>query len=146
MKFLLDTATCIFFMKGNLTVIENALQVPRKHIFLSSISLYELYTGVGKSSGQRKTAEQQRIKKLVELFPMLIGFERDEAKITGEIRAQIEREGGKIGPYDTLIAGQALCHDLTLVSNNVAEFSRVKSLKLTNWCQRDGTEEPDHTE
>ncbi len=134
MKFLLDTDTCIFFMKGNLTVIENALRIPRKEICISSISLFELCTGTEKIVGPRKSLEQERVGKLLDLFPHIIGFTSEEAKKSGGIRAQLEREGNKIGPYDTLIAGQALSHGLTLVSNNTTEFSRVKSLKLINWC------------
>ncbi len=67
------------------------------------------------------------------LFPHVISFEGEEAKTTSHIRADLERRGKKIGPYDVLIAGQALSHSLTLVSNNTIEFSRVKSLKLINW-------------
>lgn len=35
---------------------------------------------------------------------------------------------------DTLIAAQALARKLTLVTNNVREFRRVKGLDLENWA------------
>ena len=38
-----------------------------------------------------------------------------------------------IGPYDILLAGQALARDLILVTNNIREFRRVKGLKLEDW-------------
>jgi tRNA(fMet)-specific endonuclease VapC len=37
-----------------------------------------------------------------------------------------------IGPYDVLIAGQALSLGLPLVTNNANEFARVSGLKLGN--------------
>jgi len=51
------------------------------------------------------------------------------------VRATLEREGMPIGPYDLLIAGLARSRDMTLVSNNTAEFERVEGLKLENWVQ-----------
>ena len=40
-----------------------------------------------------------------------------------------------IGAYDLLIAGQALRHQLTLVTANVSEFSRVKGLAWQDWAR-----------
>jgi tRNA(fMet)-specific endonuclease VapC len=49
------------------------------------------------------------------------------------IRADLERQGQLIGPYDSLIAGQSLASGLTLVTNNRKEFQRVAGLKLESW-------------
>jgi tRNA(fMet)-specific endonuclease VapC len=38
-----------------------------------------------------------------------------------------------IGSMDLLIAAHALALDATLVSNNLAHFSRVTGLKTANW-------------
>jgi tRNA(fMet)-specific endonuclease VapC len=40
-----------------------------------------------------------------------------------------------IGPFDTLIAGQALRRNLIMVTGNVKEFSRVKHLVVVNWSR-----------
>jgi tRNA(fMet)-specific endonuclease VapC len=45
----------------------------------------------------------------------------------------LERQGKLIGPYDLLIAGQALAGRLTLVTNNLREFQRVSGLNLQSW-------------
>ncbi|MBI3736596.1 hypothetical protein HY256_08815, partial [Candidatus Sumerlaeota bacterium] len=42
-------------------------------------------------------------------------------------------QGQLIGPYDLLIAGQALASGLTLVTNNRQEFQRVSGLNLESW-------------
>ena len=51
----------------------------------------------------------------------------------GRIRHELETEGVTIGSMDLLIAAHALALDATLVSNNLAHFSRVRGLKTVNW-------------
>jgi len=51
----------------------------------------------------------------------------------GEIRAALAVAGTPIGPYDVLIAGQALARGLVLVTHNVGEFSRVGGLLIEDW-------------
>ena len=40
-----------------------------------------------------------------------------------------------MGPNDLLIAAHALASDLTVITANVGEFSRVPGLKAENWLQ-----------
>jgi tRNA(fMet)-specific endonuclease VapC len=63
----------------------------------------------------------------------VVPFKREEALITGRLRAVLDRAGTPIGHFDVLIAGTALMHDLTLVSANTKEFARVPNLRLENW-------------
>ncbi|MFP3043908.1 hypothetical protein LQZ19_19005 [Treponema primitia] len=60
-------------------------------------------------------------------------FTIEDAEIYGIIRAELERNGEIIGPYDMQLAAQALRGDYIFVTNNVQEFKRVKKLKLENW-------------
>ena len=53
--------------------------------------------------------------------------------MAARVRADLEKLGQKIGPYDTLLAGVALAKGWTMVTNNTGEFSRVKGLKVANW-------------
>ncbi|PKK88610.1 MAG: hypothetical protein CVV64_18125 [Candidatus Wallbacteria bacterium HGW-Wallbacteria-1] len=48
-------------------------------------------------------------------------------------RADLERKGLIIGPYDMQIAAQAITRDFILVTNYTAEFSGILNLKLENW-------------
>jgi tRNA(fMet)-specific endonuclease VapC len=52
-----------------------------------------------------------------------------------EIRAHLERTGKKIGQNDMLIAAHAMALDVTLVTHNMGEFSRVPGLEIENWLQ-----------
>jgi tRNA(fMet)-specific endonuclease VapC len=69
------------------------------------------------------------------LTPLAIyDFDAKAAQIYGNIRSTLEAKGTLIGPLDTLIAAHALSLGVTLVTNNLGEFSRVPGLKLANWA------------
>jgi tRNA(fMet)-specific endonuclease VapC len=65
----------------------------------------------------------------------LLPFEFEDAKVAGRVRASLESAGKPIGAYDALIAGQALRHQLILVTANVREFSRIKGLAWEDWAK-----------
>jgi tRNA(fMet)-specific endonuclease VapC len=63
----------------------------------------------------------------------ILDYTERDAQAAGEIRAELERQGQRIGEYDTLIAGQAFSRNLILVTANTREFDRVKGLIVENW-------------
>lgn len=99
--------------------------------FLSSIVLYELEVGIAKSS--RVSANRERFKNLLSSDFVFLPFDREDARAAAHIRASLESRKEPIGPYDTLIAGQALARGLTLVTANVREFSRIDGLMWEDW-------------
>ena len=54
-------------------------------------------------------------------------------RAAGAIRSELEAQGLPIGPYDVLIAGQALARGLVLVTANTREFARVEGLAIEDW-------------
>jgi tRNA(fMet)-specific endonuclease VapC len=131
--YLLDTNVCIEIIKGR-SAIRARFQLAATEgvtLFVSSVSTFELWYGVEKSD------RQQVNRRLVESFlagPLqVLSFDEEDAERAGEVRSVLELQGKMIGPFDTLIAGQALRHKLTLVTANTREFSRVKGLELENW-------------
>jgi tRNA(fMet)-specific endonuclease VapC len=131
MNFLLDTDTCIFAMRQNISVLSHLLAKDREEVAVSTITEAELRTGAAKSGAPLKTL------RLVQRFlnPItVIDFTSDDAIAYAQIRADLERAGKVIGPLDTLIAAQGVARKLTLVTNNVREFGRVKGLDVENWA------------
>ncbi|WP_411969168.1 type II toxin-antitoxin system VapC family toxin [Mesorhizobium sp. CA15] len=53
----------------------------------------------------------------------------------GALRAELEGRGETIGHNDLFIAAHACASGLTLVTANMAEFSRIGKLKLENWLE-----------
>ena len=131
MKYLLDTDTCIYALKGKATVLERLLSHGRSEVVVSAITEAELRTGAAKSSSPVKTA------RLVDnfLWPlMVLEFGSFDAVAYAQVRARLERTGTPIGPLDTLIAAQVIARELILVSNNEREFGRVRGLRVENWA------------
>ena len=97
---------------------------------VSSVVAHELYFGAYRSERVAYNLETLRL-----LFTDLaiLDFDREDARVAGEIRAELKRRGTPIGPYDTLIAGQAKARGLTLVTNNTGEFSRIAGLRIEDW-------------
>lgn len=128
MSYLFDTNAMIAFLRGNPGVVRQVRNVGAGAVLLSTIVLHELYFGAYK--GNRTNEDLGVIAHLrfgtADLDPV-------DAQCAGEIRSLLQRAGTPIGPYDVLIAGQALARDLTLVTRNVREFERVDGLRLENW-------------
>ena len=131
MRYLLDTNICIYLIKKRPHQVLgrfNAYSVGE--IGVSSITVAELQYGVRKS--QHPVKNQQALKQF--LLPLVIAdFDEQAAIAYEEVRAVLEAQGTPIGPLDTLIAAQATSLDVTLVTNNVKEFSRVQGLRFENW-------------
>ena len=68
----------------------------------------------------------------------LLDFPAAAALHCAEIRADLKKRGPLIGANDLFIAAHARGLGLTLVTNNTAEFERVKGLTLDNWTQTRG--------
>ncbi len=128
--YILDTNTLIYFFKGMGNVPSKLLATSPKEIAIPSIVLYELEYGIAKSNSPRKRqAQLNEICSVVEVLP----FNSQEARCSALIRANLEKKGAPIGPYDLLIAGTAVAYQGILVTNNTKEFNRVPDLKLENW-------------
>jgi len=128
--YILDTNTLIYFFKGMGNVPRKLLATSPKEIAIPSIVLYELEYGIAKSNSPRKRkAQLNEICSVVEVLP----FNNQEARCSALIRANLEKKGTPIGPYDLLIAGTAVAYQGILVTNNTKEFNRVPDLKLENW-------------
>ena len=128
--YLLDTNTLIYFFKDIGNVAETLLSKSPKNISIPSIVLYELEVGIAKSNNPKKRKKQ--LEALTSRITVQ-SFTPREAEAAAIIRANLEKQGTPIGPYDTLIAGMALSINATLVTNNTKEFQRVSGLSLEDW-------------
>ena len=131
MKYLIDTNICIYIMnKRPVKVITKFKRFEVGDIGISIITLSELCYGVAKST--QRELNRQRLNEFITPFEML-AYDELAAEAYGDIRFQLEKSGRPIGPFDMLIASQALSRNLVLVTNNEVEFKRVETLKVENW-------------
>jgi len=129
--YLLDTNICIYIInKSPSHIVKKIKTFKANQIKLSAISVAELEYGIAKSIFREKNK--------VALIDFLSGFDilpfdDTDAEVFGLIRADLEKRGKVIGPYDMEIAAQAIARNLTLVTNNTSEFERINKLKIENW-------------
>jgi tRNA(fMet)-specific endonuclease VapC len=133
MMFLLDTNICILLIRQKSTqVLATLTSYAITDIGISAITVAELQYGVQRSTKQSQN--QQALNQF--LLPLtILPFDDGTALQYGWIRAYLEAQGLPIGALDTLIAAHAIQHNLTLVTNNIREFSRVHGLTVEDWTQ-----------
>ena len=131
MKYLLDTNICIFLMKNSFPAMtDRMLRLDPYDFAVSSITLFELEYGAAKS----KWGERTRDDLYAFLSPFaVLPFDSDDAIAAGKIRALLEAQGSPIGPYDLQIAAQAYTRQLSVITHNTDEFSRVPGLRTEDW-------------
>ena len=137
MNYFLDTNAVIALLKNRPLGVRSRLRRALSRgagIAVSSVVLYELWYGVARSERRRENAERLRIFLSGNITIAL--FDEEDAVAAGDLRATLETAGTPIGPYDLLIAAQALRTGATLVTANVSEFGRVRGLVWQDWTAK----------
>ena len=129
-QFLLDTNILIAMSKQRLGLADRLEGIPADAILLSSVVVAEIEYGIVKSG--RRQHNRRVFDSLLSGFRVL-PFDAAAARLYGPIRAQLEKRGRLIGPYDLMIAAHAQSLDAVLVTDNTKEFDRVAGLKTENW-------------
>lgn len=133
MRYLLDTNAVIALFNQDASRLNHRVRACQvADIGMSAIVACELFYGAFKSQHQEHNL--QRVEQIG--FP-LVPLDWEAARAAGEIRALLAQRGQPIGPYDTLIAGQALSRKLVLVTSNIKEFGRVPNLVVEDWIELD---------
>ncbi|HET9317630.1 MAG TPA: type II toxin-antitoxin system VapC family toxin [Vicinamibacteria bacterium] len=126
---MLDTDTVSYALRGLGRVAERLLEHRPSDLCISAITLAELRYGA-------EARRSQRIRRAIRAFThdvAVVPFDEVAAERFGTVAAALADRGQPIGPYDTLVAAQALSLGLTVVTNNIKHFGRVRGLKVENW-------------
>jgi tRNA(fMet)-specific endonuclease VapC len=130
-RYMLDTDTCSYIMKRSHPLVMKRLQsLPVADTCMSVVTRAALLYGV-----QISPRREQDAAALAGFLPYVeaVPFAEADAHHYAEIRGDLKRRGVMIGGNDLFIAAHARARALTLVTNNTAEFQRVRGLKLENW-------------
>ena len=136
MSYLLDTNAVIAILNGRPPIVRDRFQATlrqRDTIAVSSIVLFELWYGIGR--GRRQDENAQALRMLLAGGVGTLAFDDEDAQAAGNLRATLESAGRPIGPFDTLIAGQAIRRSATLVTANARAFARVPGLVCQDWTR-----------
>jgi tRNA(fMet)-specific endonuclease VapC len=129
MRFLLDANAVIALLNDAASrAAQHARRQRPSDMAISAIVTHELFYGAFKSH-----RVMQNVAAIDALQFAVLEFDREDARRAGEIRALLASQGSLIGPYDILIAGQAVARNMILVTNNTSEFARVPGLRIEDW-------------
>lgn len=129
--YMMDTDTCIYLKNRRPpSIAERFNRLQWGEVVISMITFGELYNGALKSiEAEAALNNVNHLAKRLPIQPMSI----EVAETYGNVRSILEKNGQIIGGNDLWIAAHALTLDLTLITNNTDEFSRVEGLNIENW-------------
>ncbi|MBW3540606.1 MAG: type II toxin-antitoxin system VapC family toxin [Planctomycetes bacterium] len=129
MKFLLDTNICSAHMRRPARLAHRFIQYIGQ-LGISTVVLAELYAGAHRDSNPTRLLTL--IGDLLQEVHLL-DFDAACAERFGRERGPLLQQGISVSAVDLMIASTALVHDLTLVTNNTADFQHVPGLRLEDW-------------
>jgi tRNA(fMet)-specific endonuclease VapC len=134
LRYLLDTDMCIYLLNGDPRVKARVAREGVEALAVALPTVGELYFGAYNS--ERVEANMARIRAFLSPpGPQVLLIDEPAAEQFGRFKAILRREGRPIGDIDLFIAGVAMRHGLTVVTNNTAHFQRLPGLTLENWLE-----------
>ena len=130
MKFLLDTNTVSYYLRGTPATVKHVQGQKPSALAISAITAMELTYGAEKRRSKTLTAAIQGLLSGIQVLP----FDQEAARRAGVVRAALERIGVPLSLADSQIAGHAMALDVTLVSTDAA-FKRVRGLTVKDWSK-----------
>jgi tRNA(fMet)-specific endonuclease VapC len=129
MRYLLDANAIVDLLNNaDSKLAKRVRRESPNDIAISAIVSHELFYGAFKNGRPR-----QNVGVIDALQFTVLEFDKEDARQSGSVRALLASRGTPIGPYDVLIAGQALARTMTLITRNMHDFSRVPGLRMEDW-------------
>lgn len=131
MKYLLDTNVLSDFARGEPNVTQRLRQEAPSQLTVSVITEMEVEYGLARNPGlaPRVREAMRMLLNTISVPP----FEREDARVAAQLRANLNSQGSPIGAYDLLLAASALRLGLKIVTHNAREFVCVGGLGLEDW-------------
>ena len=133
MQYLLDTNTCVFFLRGKLNLAEIIRDKGRENCFISEITVAELLYGAENSDNPTKSYKAVDAfvsgLSILPIFGCIKRYAKEKVRLK-KIGKPIHDE------FDLLIVVTAIENKLTLVTDNSKDFERLDGIKIENWFNR----------
>ncbi len=130
-KYLIDTNTCIYYIKGKFDLNKKFEKADPDNCFISEITLAELKFGIENS--EKKDKNQKALDnflsgiKIVPIFHSIDLYAKEKARL--------RKAGISVDDFDLLIGVTSVTHNLTMVTNNTDHFKRIKGIALEDWTK-----------
>jgi tRNA(fMet)-specific endonuclease VapC len=130
LRHLLDTSVLVEWLRGRGAGSAARFDAEQSQTAVSTVTVMELEYGSARARDpEAMRADVDSLLRLTRVLP----FDRAAAREAGLVRAELAAAGMPIGPFDSLIAGHARSLALTVVTGNLAEFTRVTGLQAEDW-------------
>ncbi len=129
MSYLLDTDTCIYWLRNRQSVRERVREVGWNQITICLITVAELYYGAYNSD--RVTENLARAEFFIQQLPVL-PLSNNALRRFGQLKAELRKAGQPLAEFDLLIASISLAESYVLVTNNTRHYDRIPELQLEN--------------
>lgn len=130
-KYILDTNSWIEYFKNRNGVADHVDALPRTQLCASEITVAELIYGAYNSQNfEKHYREAMWLKNNIEVYSI-----SDALDDYGDIRFATKRKGTPIGQFDLLIGATARHYGLTVVTDNLKDFSPMPGVKIENWVE-----------
>lgn len=127
--FLLDTDIVVFLLRGKKNIAQHLEKINASDIYISEVTVAELEYG-NRCSGRydENKALLERFLSKVNILPF-----SDAISYYALERYRLRKLGTPMEDFDLLIGSTAVSRGLTMVTNNVAHYSRIKGIHIDNW-------------
>ena len=129
MGLMVDTNVFIRFEKSGKPIDFSSWESSQK-VYISAVIVSELLMGVHRANTEERRQRRSAFVEAVISGVGVLDFTVLAARVHAEIYAELAKKGQMIGAHDLIIAATARCHDLSVLSDNVQEFSRVPGLRV----------------
>jgi tRNA(fMet)-specific endonuclease VapC len=129
MGLMVDTCVFINFEKGG-KPIDLSPWEQSERVYVSVITASELLIGVRRANTEARRVRRSAFVEAVLSGVEVLDFTVGAARLHAEICVELENKGQKIGAHDLIIAATARHHHLSILTDNVNEFSRVSGLQV----------------
>jgi tRNA(fMet)-specific endonuclease VapC len=99
-------------------------------VFVSAVTASELLMGVYRANSEARRKRRSEFVEAILAGVLVLDFTTAVARRHAQIYSELVRQGQLIGAHDLIIAATALHHGLSLLTDNVNEFSRVPNLNV----------------
>ena len=129
---ILDTGFVIDLMEGlsEATIKMKEIRESRESIFVSTPTIFELWTGVAQSNWPE--CEKQKVKEVIE-SQLILDLTKTCAEEAGMMNGKLWKEGRPIDPEDCMIAGIAKHHDEAILTRNIKHFGRIPGIQVKTY-------------
>jgi tRNA(fMet)-specific endonuclease VapC len=120
-----DSDVLIDFLRGHGDGARRvALELGSRSFATTAITAFELRSGA-------HTARQRKSVDTLLAAMTILPFGAEEAQLAADIRKELEGQGQAIGMADYLIAAVCISNQGILLTRNLQDFERIKTLKVS---------------